>query len=281
MLETRHIRWIFLGVAIAVVFTLDLQAQTSPPVEQGSADQQVIDEIMNIRQRLGGGLTKHLNGISAGVNTNTLFGEALNQEVQSKAKPGPIHGVPTKGFRNFKRANFEEAVDVPIEIPQGMLVIALKVADCPADSLRPGDTVDLIQANGSAHCRTILRNTQIFFINKADKNQADVPDGNQVVGLLINREDRERVVEAQKSGLVKLVVPERTIAAGLEKSPEIGYSRDQVQHIRSAARILDEVASQLEEGELFGEADQVRDMAQSLRVKARREKGRKRAGSID
>ncbi|MCH2182058.1 MAG: hypothetical protein MK108_08650 [Mariniblastus sp.] len=221
--------------------------------------QQSLQEIMQIRQRLGGGLTEQLQDV-LGEESSGNFGESLKRLIRQPPSPGGRTG------RLASRP------------------VACQIANIDGP-LKPGDRVDLVQLGGKQKGKTVLSAVEIAAVRGAvHPLESDLAgdEARESVQLdlyldteqnrLLERYDSSQAWVARRTVLSPPTAPAAsrgTGQAGHRPSGLDRFSPARIERLRQAARDLERVAADLEDLEMYHDADNLRRQAQQLRTVVR------------
>jgi len=244
--------------------------------------QQSLQEILQIRQRLGGGLTEQLqevlgeesNGESIG-----NFGESLKRLIQEPRLPAanPLSsGNPGTYSVGDQSGSF----------PRRQIACRVAKTESP---FRPGDRVDLVDvvdSTGKQRGKPVLSGVEIAAVRGAVPPVEPVPEGNSSTDFLqlevyldaeqkrvLDRYDTDRtwtVRRAVFSPPTALTASRLMPQAGPRPAGPDRFSPAGIERLRQVARDLERAAADLEDLEMYTDADNLRGQAQQLRTAVRR-----------
>ncbi len=221
--------------------------------------QQSLQEIMQIRQRLGGGLTEQLQGV-LGEESSGSFSESLKLLIRQPSSPGDQTG----------------------SVASRPIACQIAHIDGP---LKPGERVDLVQLGGKQKGKTVLSAVEIAAVRGMTRSlESDLAGGAAIdfvqLELCLDA-DQNRVLQRYDASQVWAArrtapSPPFTLTAGrvdgqVDPSPSDWgrFSPARVERLRQAARDLERVAADLEDLEMYGDADNLRRQVQQLRTAVR------------
>ncbi len=254
------------------------QVPVEVPMGQPNPDmtlqqQQAWQEILEIRERLGGGLGEQLQEVLPEESTDH-FGQSLKRLLRQpplRQPPTPAAKLPARSGHTRERNRY---------------TITCRVAS-DAGPLRSGERIDLVESLGKNSSKAVFSAIEIASVQDA-ASPTEVPAGGAVHGNDVQLElflNPEQVQALERKDSSRLWTARRTIfspptplAAGATvpasyPPAQPGMARFTpawIERLRQAARDLDRVAADLEDLEMYDQADNLRRQAQQLRTEVRR-----------
>ena len=255
----------------------DQSQQANPNILLNDQQQQAMQEILQIRERLGGGLGEQLRDVldESGANSEvSSFGESL-QRVMRAPQPAEYSSSQKTPFNSIK---------------QGLMLSRPILCQFRHLSVSPdrGDLVDLFAMDrakmGGASKEPFISSIEISSLEHAQ----DPASHAGVVRFWVTSDQNEQLKQCRVPVLLEfsetqnsvpssdLAWPDRLPRVGLERqnlarSPSPSrFSASKMEQFRQVARDLERVAADLEDLELYKEADALRLKSQQLWSMARR-----------
>lgn len=231
--------------------------------------QQAWQEILEIRERLGGGLGEQLQEVLPEESTDH-FGQSLKRLLRQPS-PTPAK-LPTPGSSTGERNRH---------------TITCRVASS-AGRFRPGERIDLVESLGKNSGKTVFSAIEIASVQDS-ASPTEWPTVNRAQGNFAKLElflNKEQVQALQRDETSLFLTARRTafspsnpLAAGTTVQASYPpahpgvmarFTPAWIERLRQAARDLDRVAADLEDLEMYDQADNLRRQAQQLRSEVRR-----------
>lgn len=251
----------------------DKQVEQNP--ELNLEQQQSMQEILQIRERLGGGLTRQLQGV-LGDDTPQDFGESLKSVIQKPRQLDMRQPPPGQRWLNHPSGHSGLFPSRPISCWTGR----------PQVPLGMGDVVDIVEKTGQNEGKTILQSVEVYTVQRTPTYSDPQRIEDVRVQFWVDAQQNKLLDECPES--TKLQVKKSSLArlpsSSLPGKPPVGepdhrsahlarFSPVRVQQLRQAARDLERIASDLEDLEMYDDADALRLKVQQLRSVARRKNG--------
>ena len=255
----------------------DQSQQADPNTLLNDQQQQAMQEILQIRERLGGGLGEQLQDVfgASGVNSGaSSFGESL-QRVMRAPQPAEYSSSQKMAVNSLK---------------QGLMLSRPILCQFSHLSVSPdrGDRVDLFAMDG-AKLNDASKEPFISSIEIGSLEQAQAPASKTgAVRFWVTSDQNEQLNQCRFPVLLEfsetqnsvpssdLAWPDRLPRVGLQRqapgrAPSTSrFSGSKMEQFRQVARDLERVAADLEDLELYKDADALRLKSQQLWSMARR-----------
>ena len=276
--RASHLVTVFhLLVIVAIYPSIGQSQDQNQQVEQNSElnlqQQQSMQEILQIRERLGGGLTQQLQGVFE--DDAQDFGKSLKSVIQ---KPQLDMRQPPPGQRWLNHPPSGKSGLFPSRPISCWTVRSLSGMSGPQVQLATGDVVDIVEKTGENEGKTILQSVEIHTVQRTPTCSR--------VQFWVDAQQNKLLDECPESTelQVKKISVARLPSSSLPGEQPVGepdhrsvhparFSPVRVQQLRQAARDLERIASDLEDLEMYDDADALRLKVQQLRSAARRKNG--------
>ncbi len=277
--RASHLVTVFhLLVIVAIYPSIGRSQDQNEQVEQNSElnlqQQQSMQEILQIRERLGGGLTQQLQGVFD--DDAQDFGKSLKSVIQKPPQLDMRQPPPEQRWLDHppsgKRGLFPSR---PISCWEARSPSRMSG---PQVQLAKGDVVDIVEKTGENEEKTILQSVEIHTVQRTptcSRVQFWV-DAQQ--NKLLDECPESTKLQVKKSSVARLpsssLPGEQAVGEPDHRSVHPArFSPVRVQQLRQAARDLERIASDLEDLEMYDDADALRLKVQQLRSTARRKNG--------
>ena len=200
-----------------------------------ATEQQMLDEIKAIRQRMGGGVAERLKGLNLDDETNASNREEFDQELLRLNKQALVANPPV--------ANPPKQHDGKGDNRLG-------------DDARTNSGQQFGPSRSSVNSRPVSQSTY----NEREQLQQEIAHRNQLIQYEMRA--RQGALEFQNRAINHGPVNSKP-------SPDAQLAQRQRAQLRDAARRMEELAAEFEESDLYEEADETRDRARRFWEKAR------------
>ncbi|MCH2179538.1 MAG: hypothetical protein MK106_12120 [Mariniblastus sp.] len=244
-----------------LVFSQDLDLKPATGVEMSQQEQQAMQEILEIRKQLGGGLSLQLDGLLV-PEPGSDFGSTLQDLIQNNAQEESREPPSSERWPEFPKPEL-----VPRALSRPIL---LEVAKTQVSLCRQGGRVNLYTSVEGESAVTLLEDVEIDSIQPAKiepRSSGTVPLS---VTFLLTPQQVLTIERCSERSALTMVPCSKAQNWGVsEPDAAASFSKEKIQQLRLAARDIDRVASDLEDLEMYADADALRLRAQQLRSAAR------------
>ncbi len=277
--RASHLVTVFhLLVIVAIYPSIGRSQDQNEQVEQNSElnlqQQQSMQEILQIRERLGGGLTQQLQGVFD--DDAQDFGKSLKSVIQEPPQLELRQPPPEQRW-----------LDHPPSGKSGLFPsrpISCWEAGSPSRMSGPqvqlakGDVVDIVEKTGKNVGKTILQSVEIHTVQRTPTCSRVQFWVDTQQNKLLDECPESTKLQVKKSSVARLpsssLPGEQPVGQADHRSVHPSrFSPVRVQQLRQAARDLERIASDLEDLEMYDDADALRLKVQQLRSTARRKNG--------
>lgn len=224
-------------------------------------EHQAMQDILEIRKQLGGGLSQQLDGL-LGPEPSGGFGSSLQDLIQNNPQEAPREPPPGQRWSELpKSAVGPRALSRPIP---------LEVAKTQVSLYRQGGRVNLLTSVEGEPAVPLLEGVEIDSIHPA-QTKPRTPEGVPLsVRFLLDPQQALTIERCTERSVLTMAPWFKAKGASVsDNGTTASFSEEKIQQLRLAARDIDRVASDLEDLEMYADADALRLRAQQLRSAAR------------